>query len=303
MRNIFTLFFLFLSVEIFAQEELQVKSFQASVNDLTARTTPREDASSTPCALIKVIIADQGIAFECGNLASMIVGDVSFHTNEYWVYLAAGTGGAKHLKIKHPTCPTVDVVFSDYGFSTLEPLATYTLIIYKKGGELRFSKLNQFYVDAFFQAGSLLGAGATVGGHFHAINAEMEFTKGLGKSNDVFWYDNNKLISQTTYSTLSGNVKIGYGFKFAKKFYITPQAGVGLLKCTSEGENPGKRANAVYALVGCRGSFVFAKHIQIVIAPYYNFAIKKSTSFEAIQPSINNWPNGFNIKIGLSAFF
>lgn len=291
---------------IHAQGEIKVKSFQPSVNDLSARTSPRKDNAGNSCAMVKVVLGDKNVAFECGNLASMIVGDVSFHTNEYWVYLAAGNGGAKHLKVKHPSCPTIDVVFSDYGFSTLEPLTTYTMVISKIGGELNFSKLNQFYVDAFFQAGNLMGAGVSVGGHFHAINAELEFVKGLAKSDDVFWYDQNVLVSQSSYSTLSGNVKLGYGFKLGKKLYVTPQIGAGLVKCTSEGENPGKDANAVYTLVGCRGSFVFAKHCQIVLAPYYNFGIKKSSSFEeisAIQSTINNWASGFNVKVGLSIFF
>lgn len=306
-KLIVTIFLLIFSMmTAHAQEEIKVKSFLPSVNDLSARTSPRKDNAGYSCAMVKVVLGDKDVAFECGNLASMIVGDVSFHTNEYWVYLVAGDGGAKHLKIKHPSYPTIDVVFSDYGFRTLEPLATYTLVISKTDGGLKFSKLNQFYVDVFFQAGNLIGTGVSVGGHFHAINAELEFVKGLAKSDDVFWYDQNTLISQATYSTLSGNVKLGYGFKFGKKLYITPQIGAGLLKCTSEGDNPGKDANAVYALFGCRGSFVFAKHCQVVLAPYYNLGIKKSSSFEelsAIQSTINNWTSGFNVKIGFSIFF
>lgn len=121
--------YLVTSATIFAQGELQVKSFLQSTHDLTARTVAREDAGGTPCALVKIVFGDQGCAFECGNIASMIVGDISFHTNEYWVYLAAGNGGAKHLKVKHPNYATLDVKFSDYGFKTLEPRTTYTLVL------------------------------------------------------------------------------------------------------------------------------------------------------------------------------
>ncbi len=297
--------YLVTSATIFAQGELQVKSFLQSTHDLTARTVAREDAGGTPCALVKVVFGDQECAFECGNIASMIVGDISFHTNEYWVYLAAGNGGAKHLKVKHPNYAALDVKFSDYGFKTLEPRTTYTLTINKTGG-LIFSKLNQFYADVFFQAGDLIGTGISVGTHFHAVNAEFEFTKGILKSDDVFWYNQNNLISQNNYSALSGNIKLGYGFQLGKKFYITPQGGFGLVKCMSDGSNPGKDANAAFALLGCRAGFVFAKHLQVVVAPYYNFAIKKSSSFEelsSIQSSINKWAKGFNVKVGLSIFF
>lgn len=133
MKRFFLLVFLvaIAAISVSAQEEIKVKSFLPSVNDLTARTNVRKDIEGKPCAMIKVIIADKGVAFECGNLASMIVGEVEFHTNEYWVYLAAGAGGAKHLKVKHPKYHTIDVIFADYGFSTLEPQTTYTLILQK----------------------------------------------------------------------------------------------------------------------------------------------------------------------------
>lgn len=290
---------------LLAQEELKVKSFLPSVNDLTARTSTRNDIEGEPCALVKVVLADKDVAFECGNIASMIIGDVSFRTNEYWVYLVAGTGGAKHLKIKHPNYPTIDVIFSEYGIGTLEPLTTYTMIISKTGG-LSFSKLNQFYVDAFFQVGGLMGPGVSLGGHFHAVNAEVEISKGILKSDDIFWYDQNKLINQSTYTALSGNFKLGYGFELGKKFYLSPQAGFGIVKCISTGDNPGKDANSLNSMIGCRSSLIFAKHFQVVVAPYYSFAIKKSSSYEEIsnaQSSINKWVNGLIIKVGLSAFF
>lgn len=307
MRRLFILCYLScIFTTLLAQGELKVKSFLPSVSDLTARIEVRNDNRGEPCALIKVVFADKDVSFECGNLASMIIGDVSFHTNEYWIYLAAGAGGAKHLKVKHPGYPTIDVLFANYGFSSLEPQTTYTLIIAKPAVGLSFSKYNQFYIDAFFQAGGLMGPGVTLGGHFHAVNAEVEICKELLKSSDVFWYDQNILFNQSTYSALSGNVKLGYGFRLGKKFLLTPQAGIGIVKCLSDGDNPGKDANSVYSMIGCRSSFVFAKHFQIVVAPYYNFAIKKSPSFEEIsnvQSSINKWANGINIKVGLSAFF
>lgn len=121
------------TISLYAQEQdgLSVESFLPSVNDLTARTKGREDHSGKACAVVKVLIPDSGVTFECGNIATMIVGDVAFNTNEYIVYLVAGPGGAKHLKVKHPKCQTIDVSFADYGFSTLEPRMTYTLVLKK----------------------------------------------------------------------------------------------------------------------------------------------------------------------------
>ena len=168
-----------------AQKELKVKSFLPSVNDLTARTEIRNDNGGEPCALVKVVLTDKNVSFECGNLASMIIGDVTFHTNEYWVYLAAGTGGAKHLKVKHPNYPTIDVVFSDYGFSTLEPQTTYTLVISKPRKESKFKKTG-IYVAPTGHFGMLNAIGATVGGYIKNFNVEAYYLYGLSSSEEIY---------------------------------------------------------------------------------------------------------------------
>ena len=117
-RLLSTLMVLFSIIAASAQEELKVKSILPSINDLSARTTVRNDNSGESCALVKVVLPDKDASFECGNLASMIVGDISFHTNEYWVYLVAGTNGAKHLKIKVPNCPTIDNIIVNKNSNT-----------------------------------------------------------------------------------------------------------------------------------------------------------------------------------------
>ena len=136
-------------LSISAQNELKVKSFSPSINDLTARTNIRRDNGGEPCAMIKVVIADKGVTFECGNIASMIVGDVAFHTNEYWVYLAAGNAGAKHLKVKHPQYQTIDISFIDYGFRTLEPQVTYTLVLQKVDLEYKYNRIGATLTSLF----------------------------------------------------------------------------------------------------------------------------------------------------------
>ncbi|MCF0186903.1 MAG: hypothetical protein HUJ98_10500, partial [Bacteroidaceae bacterium] len=275
-----------------SSQELKVKSFSQDFADISAQKYRVNDANEEPCALLKVSFAEPEAQFE-GDFVK-----AEYKTGEYWVYL---TDGATYLNIKSDKYAALRYEFPE----PVKKLSTYILVIQKVDG-LTFSKHNQFYVDVFFQAGALMGFGATVGAHFHAVNAEIEINKGIGKSDEVFWYDQNKLIAKASYSTLSGNVKLGYGFQLHKKIFLTPQVGFGLVKCLSDDDNPGKNANAAFALVGCRGSFVFAKHLQVFVAPYYNFAVKKSGSFEEIagvHSSINNWASGFNVKVGLSLFF
>lgn len=274
-------------------QKLIVKSFEQDISDISAQKYRVNDANDEACALIKVSFAEPDVEFEGDYIKA------EHKKGEYWVYM---TDGAEYINVKTENYPALRYEFPE----PVQKLGTYILVIQKKEKEpLSFSDYNQFYMDAFFQAGGMMGVGATIGAHFHAINVEAEVSKGVTKSAEVFWYDNNNLIAQSTYSALSGNVKMGYGFQFGKKFFVTPQAGFGLVKCFSDSNNPGKDANAAYALVGCRGTFIFARRLQVVVAPYYNVAIKKSTSFEEISSvcnTLNDWANGFNVKVGLSIF-
>ena len=62
-RLLLTLITLTFFVTASAQEELKVKSLLPSVNDLTARTQIRKDNGGEPCALIKVVLADNNVSF------------------------------------------------------------------------------------------------------------------------------------------------------------------------------------------------------------------------------------------------
>ena len=122
-RKMFTLLFMMLSllpVQLQAQE-LTVKSFTEKTNDLAASMHLRTDNNGEACALVKVQLATAGAQF-----SPNVVGKVDYKVNEYWVYLPTIN---KHLEVRHPDYLTIDVKFSDYGFKTLEPKATYSLVL------------------------------------------------------------------------------------------------------------------------------------------------------------------------------
>jgi formylglycine-generating enzyme required for sulfatase activity len=98
---------------------MTVKSFTEKTSDLSASTQIRKDNNGTPCSLVKVQLATAGAQFEPN-----VIGDVSYHVNEYWVYLPAGS---KHLKVMHPNFLSLDVVFDVYGVRYLESKTTYEL--------------------------------------------------------------------------------------------------------------------------------------------------------------------------------
>lgn len=112
-------------------QELKVMSFQAVPMDLSASTQMRRDANNDPCALVKVILRAKDASFE-GN----IVGNTEFRTNEYWVYM---TAGSKMLRIKHISAQPLMVRFADYGIDRLETKVTYELVVQLPTGYIQQS--------------------------------------------------------------------------------------------------------------------------------------------------------------------
>ena len=109
---------LFSILNVFAQD-IEVKKFEPLEKDQTAALSPRKDINGNTCGLVKVIFREQGLLFD-GN----IIGDITLHPAEYWVYLAKGT---KRLNIKHPSYLPITIVFSDFGISRIESGKVYSL--------------------------------------------------------------------------------------------------------------------------------------------------------------------------------
>ena len=123
-RIIFLAIFLLSAMMAFGQK-LSVESFEYLPKDLTARTSPRNDRNGTPCAVIRVGIALQGVVFD-GNT----IGEPVYNTGEYLVYVPEGS---KQLTIRHDSYLPLTVVFADYGIDKVESSSTYRLTIPTSG--------------------------------------------------------------------------------------------------------------------------------------------------------------------------
>ncbi len=123
MRNKFLIILVIISIVNVHAQKLNVESFVAKTNDITARTQPRQDINGIECALLKVQIVGQGVSFS-GN----VMGDVEYKGNEYWVYMP---NGSKRLKITHPDCLPMEVVFDNYGIGRVQGKTTYLLTVVK----------------------------------------------------------------------------------------------------------------------------------------------------------------------------
>ena len=105
----------------FYAQKLNVESFVAKTNDITARTQPRQDINGNDCALVKVRLAAENASFS-GN----VVGDVAYDKSEYFVYMPLGS---KRLTIKLDGYLPLDVSFSGYGINSLEEKTVYVLTL------------------------------------------------------------------------------------------------------------------------------------------------------------------------------
>lgn len=133
IKEFLIILLLLCSIKLYSQEYKVLNIYRQQM-DLSASTYPRYDFNNKACALIKVILTEQNVAFE-GN----IVGNVEFKTNEYWVYV---TDGTKQLKIKIPNMPPLLVIFDKYLNSIIEAKNTYELYLSKESSKLQMQQLS-----------------------------------------------------------------------------------------------------------------------------------------------------------------
>ena len=125
MNRIMMLAAFLLSAMMALGQKLSVESFEYLPKDLTARTSPRNDRNGTPCAVIRVGIALQGVVFD-GNT----IGKPIYNTGEYLVYMPEGS---RQVIIRHDSYLPLTVVFADYGIDKVESSSTYRLTIPTSG--------------------------------------------------------------------------------------------------------------------------------------------------------------------------
>ena len=106
-------------------QEMTVKSFELLSNDIIARTSPRNDRNGTPCAVIRVGIALQGVVFD-GNT----IGKPVYNTGEYLVYVPEGS---RQITIRHNSYVPLTVAFADYGIDRVKSSTTYRLTVLTGG--------------------------------------------------------------------------------------------------------------------------------------------------------------------------
>lgn len=169
---------------------------------------------------------------------------------------------------------------------------------------------HEFYVEANARMGSFMAMGATIGGYVSNVNIEASFFYGTDKSEPIYWNEGSKAPIQTEYQPqMNAAVRLGYGIAIGNRVRITPQVGANLMKMaetSGASTNPAEGANVLSAVAALRVSVPIINHLAISVTPEYAVAVKKSAGYEAlsaVSSTIKKWGEGFNVKLGLTAFF
>lgn len=287
----------------------RVESVTQSLSDLKARTSPRTDANGERCAVLKVAVKYlKDVSFE-GN----IVGETQYTPGEYYVYVPKGT---KKIVLKHESFSPLEIKFTDFGISIDKENVYQVLVSFVETGSKRNLLKDAFYIDANFQAGSMMGVGASLGFYLSNFNVQIDALKGIGKSEEISWKmadDKSQSGYAYTYSPMYLGLKLGYGIDCGHNFHITPQLGIGLSSISgtqvSAGNGTDPQATACYAVpasVGVRFTFCIGKHFGISLSPDYGFAVMKSgayTKLTEVSSKVEGFGSGFNAKVGVFVCF
>lgn len=128
MKSIISFAIMLLSSIVAIGQNLEVESkLQHQAFEILTSDEFRKDANGIPCALVKVQLPMENVKFE-GNVI-----DSEYKTNEYWVFLSAGS---KRLRIKCPGALPLDIDATEIEPNGLKSKTIYSI-------SLHFNSLNQ----------------------------------------------------------------------------------------------------------------------------------------------------------------
>ena len=219
------------------------------------------------------------------------VNDIQAGTHSLLLKLKDYADYSQSFDIKRDETTSVDVV--------LDRTKKAKKVKVKKEKPLTYIVENHFYINAFGQAGTMMGFGGAIGGYFKNFNLEAFILKPLGSET---FYLNHAIGEEYERMDVSGlyiGGKAGYGIALSKRCRITPQLGLGSLQMSD-------LSNVVSATAGARIEYFITRNICVSLAPEANFAVKKDDNYEqasSLSSKIKGWANGVNAKIGINVCF
>lgn len=170
---------------------------------------------------------------------------------------------------------------------------------------------NELYIEGNYQLGNLSGYGVTAGAFINNFNVEAGYLMSSSKTETIYWNEPNasEICSAKYKPTMRFTGKVGYGFPVMNRMRVTPQLGFAYLKTKAVETYNGASvdgSNATSALASVRISYSLMDYLALSLAPEYTVAVTKTKGYKVLSdylPTVKNWSEGFNVKLGIALYF
>lgn len=169
---------------------------------------------------------------------------------------------------------------------------------------IQYIRPYSIYADFAFTYGTIYGVTARIGSFFSNVNIEFGYTLGLGKSRDVFWFENGSEGSSAiyenkcTYTMDEITAKAGYQISFLNRIGLAPR--VGYMMQRIRGGLHGNGAMCHNVTIGGRLAFKPAPYFGIFIEPEYAIPVMVNKLYSDIAAQGGFTKGGFYVSAGMS---
>jgi len=172
--------------------------------------------------------------------------------------------------------------------------------------KIQYVKSKSFYFGAGYTFRSLGGITVLAGATYQRYDAQLSYTFGLGKSDEVHWYStdgNDTYLGTMTYKRSTFAIKGGYLFPLTERIGIYPQVGVEFERLSATAERGstdyGDGAAATCLSFGAKLVYAPIERFYAFINPALSFAVNKDDNFKRIADASNISAGGFQLTAGV----
>lgn len=165
---------------------------------------------------------------------------------------------------------------------------------------VQYIRPNSLFFGAGFTYANQMGVSAHLGVTVHNVMLEGGYTLGLGKSDELYWFNNQTdfFDGKCTYTVDEAYLKLGYQFSVVQRLGFTPQ--VGWLGQRLRSGTHGNGAMCHNLSVGLRCLFNPAPTIGVFVTPEYAVPVKVNQLYDDIAARSNITKGGFQVTAGIS---
>jgi len=200
---------------------------------------------------------------------------------------------------------------------------TYTATIeVKKQYKRLIGRIDPFkyiYGNLEFNVMPFLGPTISIGYKWDQLSAELGFTYGFSKTDDIYYYGSGAtILSAYNYQAMRLGLRLGYSISITKKkdMELTPLVGVAYTIINGKEINAVTTTNRGYmdgfntmsATLGARLSFKFPHfpHWELSLTPEYDLGIYKDDNYDKVKEmntKLKSWTDGFCLSAALKYNF